>query len=193
MEVGISRQARPRAVVAAAAGAVVLATALLLVPGAPSASAGAGCANAGAEPGEATLRQLKRAVICLVNNKRSSRGKPRLDRNGKLSEAATNHTEKMLAQDCFEHKCAGEPGFGRRVRRSGYPDGADRWKARENLGYAPTPRKMVRAFMNKDASRLNILNENFRDVGIGAGQGVPVEGKPEDKVTYTLVLAWRRG
>jgi uncharacterized protein YkwD len=180
----------------AALGALALTASLMLIPGAPDAGAATQCAHARAEPDEATLRQLKRAVACLINERRRNGGKPRLDRNRKLNSAATGHTEKMLAQDCFAHKCSGEPNFERRIDASGYSDGVDRWRARENLGYAPTPRKMVRAFLDRDtapAARKSLLNPNYRDIGIGAGRGVPVEGKPDDtKVTYTVILAWRR-
>jgi uncharacterized protein YkwD len=100
----------------------------------------------------------------------------------------------MVAQDCFQHRCPGEPGFGARVRQTGYPDGADRWKAAENLAYARTPLKAFRAMMDKRFSRSNILKGTFRDIGIGARPGVPVAGEPDDQdITYTVVFAWRRG
>ena len=190
------RQDRRWSAAAAALCALALAASLMLVPAAPNAGAATQCAHARAEPDEATLRQLKRAVACLINERRRKGGKPRLDRNRKLNSAATGHTKKMLAQDCFAHKCAGEPNFEGRIDESGYSDGVKRWKGRENIGYAPTPRKMVRAFLDKDsapAARKSLLNANYRDIGVGAGRGVPVEGKPDDdKVTYTVILAWRR-
>jgi uncharacterized protein YkwD len=180
-------------VAGAALAVLALAAGLLLGPAAPSAAA-AQCANAEAERGEATLRQMKRALVCLINRQRRRADKRALDPNRKLNRAATSHTEVMVAQDCFLHKCPGEPGFGARVRQTGYPDGADRWKAAENLAYAPTPLKAFRAMMEKRFSRRNILKGKFRDIGIGARPGAPVAGEPDDEdVTYTVVFAWRRG
>jgi uncharacterized protein YkwD len=195
MEVS-TRQDRGRSVAAAAAGALVLATGLLFVPAAAEAEAATQCANAGAHPDEATLAQLKRAIVCLINEKRATRGKPRLDPNGKLNDAAVGHTETMLAEDCFEQQCPGEPDFSARVEASGYPAGAERWKGGENLGCSPTPRRMLRAWMHQRFSRRNILKTDFRDIGVGPRRGAPASKKGCQPgaafVTYTVILAWRR-
>jgi uncharacterized protein YkwD len=156
-------------------------------------AANAACANAGAQPMEVPLRKVRRAMTCLINRERDQRDRGRLDTKRKLKRAAQRHTEVMDEQNCFEHRCEGERGFTRRVRRTGYLRGAEEWAIAENLGYESTPREMLSRFIHKRFSRRNMLNPKFRDIGVGVAWGVPVPDKNEDKfATYTVVFGWRR-
>jgi uncharacterized protein YkwD len=180
----------------AAGGVLVLAAALLIGSPPPEARGGGGCANARAHPADATLRQMKRALRCLINQKRDRRDRQRLSFSRQLNEAASKHTDKMLARDCFEHRCPGEIGLAGRVRRTGYPDGVVRWEASENIGCATTPLNMFRAWMRKDFTRKNMLKADYRHIGIGAAHGSPTtvdRCQPQDDyITYTAVFGWRR-
>jgi uncharacterized protein YkwD len=178
-----------RAMLALAAAATLLA-ALAVRP--PSATA-SGCPFADAKAHTITLNQVRRSITCLINHKRTGRGRRTLDPNAKLQGAAQKHTKVMLAQDCLQHKCPGEPGFNQRMRNSGYLKGAKAWEYAENLGYENTPHQMLRRFVHNRFNRQNMLNRKFRDVGLGVGWGAPVAGVDDSKfATYTIDFAWRR-
>jgi uncharacterized protein YkwD len=113
--------------------------------------------------------------------------------NGRLRLAARSHTKRMLRHDCLEHKCPGEVGLNRRVKRTGYFASAHHWGFAEDLGFDRTPRHMVKRWLNDRFNRRNLLNRDFRDLGVGVGWGAPVSGANDRNfATYTLVFGWRR-
>jgi uncharacterized protein YkwD len=100
----------------------------------------------------------------------------------------------MLAQDCFRHRCPGEPGLNHRVKKSGYTKGWDAFAFAENLGYDNTPRQMVRRWLHSRFNRRNLLDPDFRDIGVGVGWGTPIASLDDSKFeTYTIVFGWRSG
>ena len=175
------------------AATVAMASACL---GAAPAAQAAPCANAEATIDQATGKQLRKAVSCVIDKKRVARDRERLDDNGKLEKAAKRHNRTMLDQDCWAHKCSGEPGLGKRVRRTGYLDGARKWRFAQNFGCALTPRGMVDAWREGDFTRRNMLNPGYEDVGVASAKELvssPPSGCEGDRVTYTVVFAWRKG
>jgi uncharacterized protein YkwD len=171
---------------AALAGAAALTLGLMARSGVTPANAGSGCANANAAPNEASAKQFKAAIICLVNSERSDRGKSRLDVNSKLNKVAKNHTKVMLNQDCFDHECSGEKSLTKRLKSIGYLKG-DSWAYAENIGYEHTPRNMVNAWMGDSYHRGNILANRWVDVGGAALKGTPNPTKPDSYfMTYTV-------
>ena len=182
---------------AAAAGAVALLVALaLLLVQPPQRAAAADCANADATMGEATEKQLRKSLFCLINEKRHQRERKRLDHSDKLQEAARSHTQTMLEDDCWKHKCEGEPPLGKRIRKTGYLDGAREWHFAENFGCATTPRSMLDAWLGSDFQRRNLLNPGYEDMGVFAVKD-QVSNPPSNcdptRVTYTVVFASRKG
>lgn len=65
-------------------------------PGAPAANAGGGCANADARPNEASTKEFRQSITCLIQIERLSRGKDELDINSKLRNVAGDHNATML-------------------------------------------------------------------------------------------------
>ena len=192
MEAGTS-PAVTRAIVAALLAFAAL-LAMTWLASASASAAAAGCAHADDTSQTASREQLRRAVVCLVNEKRDARGKPGLDDDSKLEQAATKHAKTMKRKDCFSHKCSGEPSLGSRVRNTGYLQGADRWHYAENFGCSSTPQAIVNGWMHQDFSRKNILKSKFRDVGVGMQKGVPEPpcmGGPGQS-TFVGVFAWRK-
>ena len=100
----------------AAAGLAVLA--LLLLFGAERANAG-GCQHTDGKASQISIRDAKKAVICLINKKRANHGVRQLEPNGDLNDAARKHSRHMQRHGCFSHECPGEPDLGSRLRRSG--------------------------------------------------------------------------
>src|SRR5690242_21214375 len=106
------------------AGAVIaLAPLTLLISMALGASSGTtsafACAHATDRPHQTSLAKLGKAMQCLVNNKRGKHRLRPLRTNDRLATAARRHTKVMLKEDCFEHRCPGEPPLGKRVKQTG--------------------------------------------------------------------------
>ena len=153
---------------------------------------------ADATVGEATPRQLRKALGCLINAEREARDRRRLRGNRHLGRLARRHTKVMLEQDCFEHQCAGERTLRRRIESSGYLEPGMRYGYGENLGCSRTPAGMIGAWMKNTYHRRNILGRRFRHFGIGGKRGAPYpkgegECSPERRyMTYTVIFGWRK-
>jgi uncharacterized protein YkwD len=189
----MARERRAWGVVVSALALVAFGTfvALAVAPGTTAALAA--CPHANAKPHQTSLANLRKAMRCLINNKRAQHHRGRLDSNTHLAGAAQRHTNVMLRKDCFEHRCPAEASLGKRVKRSGYLKGARSYYYAEDLGFDHTPRLTVRRLMHDSYNRRNILNGDFRDIGVGAGWGAPKKSRDDSKFeTYTILFAWRR-
>jgi uncharacterized protein YkwD len=158
---------------------------------APARVAAPACPHASAAPGQATLEQLRHATLCLLNHARHNA--PPLAANHDLTHIARRHDKRMLAQDCFEHRCQGEARLQKRLRRSGYLEGADTWRYAEELGYENTPAQMVGAWLDHGDEAADLLSPKYTDVGIGVRSGAPEAGVDGSRfVTYVIDLASRQ-
>jgi uncharacterized protein YkwD len=174
---------------AAVAGACLVA----LFTGSAVSRAAPGCAHADDTRAQASLSDLAKATVCLINRERADRDKHRLDSNAKLRAAAKGHTETMLEKDCFKHRCPNEPSLDKRLHKSGYLEHAVSWRYAEDIGCALRPRKMVELFMKDRFNRRNLINAKYRDVGVGAGRGVPSKCNDNQNMsTFTVVFARRQ-
>jgi uncharacterized protein YkwD len=153
----------------------------------------AACPHADARAHKTSLANLRKAMRCLVNNKRDKHGLRSLEDNGRLATAARRHTKVMLRQDCFEHRCKDEPALRKRIKQSGYTKGARAFRFAEDLGFDRTPRRMIKRLMNSGYNRRQILGEDWKDIGVGVGWGSPRRGRNDSNyATYTILFAWRR-
>lgn len=173
-------------------GLIVGGFALLLSLCGPASARAAACAHENAKPGEATSAQFEASIKCLVDKERNQRGLGDLQRNNDLKSVERSHVDLMLRKDCFKHRCAGEKSLTKRIKRSGYLDGADSFSYGENLGYEETPKQMIKRFMADRYHRHNILLRKADQIGVTADRGAPVKGvKDSDFVTYGLLIAGR--
>jgi uncharacterized protein YkwD len=163
-------------------GLLLLSAALVcagLAVSAPAASA-AGCAGADARPGQVSNGTLAAATRCLVNVQRAQRGLPRLRSNRRLALAARRHASDMARNNYFSHRSRSGATVFDRIRRTGYLRGARFWAIGENIawggGSRGTPREIVRAWMNSTGHRANVLDRDFRHLGLGVARGAPVPG-----------------
>jgi uncharacterized protein YkwD len=180
---------------AVAVVAALLVGMTLLLGSPPQSASAAECEHADATIDQATEKQLRKALFCLINEKRHQRDRKRLDHSDKLQEAARRHTQTMLRDDCWKHKCEGEPPLGKRIRKTGYLDGAREWHFAENFGCATTPRAMLNAWLAEDFQRRNLLNPGYEDMGAYAVKeqvSNPPSHCDPTRVTYTVVLASRK-
>lgn len=100
-----------------------------------------------------------RRILDLTNIERGKAGLSPLAFNSKLAAAAQKHSHNMAMQDFFDHRQMKE-----RVEAEGY-----RYSLiGENLTVGnPTPEAAIQSWMNSQGHRENILNPNFRELGVG--------------------------
>jgi uncharacterized protein YkwD len=139
-------------------------------------AAPARCQNVRVSPTD-DVRLATEAVICLLNDERSARRLRPLHSNASLTHAAIGHSQDMVRRRYFAHTGPGHVTFDRRIRRARYRAGA-RSKLGENLawgmGSPSLPIEIVHDWMISPEHRANILDPDFRSIGIGIARGVPV-------------------
>ncbi|MDX2851851.1 CAP domain-containing protein [Streptomyces sp. PA03-3a] len=114
---------------------------------------------------------VETSVLALVNTVRATAGCQPLHADKKLSELASDFSADMAARGFFDHSD---------------PDGDDPWDRAaqagiKNLGGEniargqATPEEVMDAWMNSEGHRANILNCDFKKIGVGAvlGEGGP--------------------
>jgi uncharacterized protein YkwD len=153
---------------------------LSLLAGAVAPASAAECANADIRPSSDNLREVRGAVLCLLNQERSARGLRRLRSNAKLRKAAERHSRSMDVDDYFDHVSPTGSTPLQRVKAAGYLAGASSWSVGENIAWGEqrlsTPREIMSAWMHSAGHKANILNRSFRHVGIGVSLGAPMDG-----------------
>ncbi|QIR41927.1 CAP domain-containing protein (plasmid) [Tolypothrix sp. PCC 7910] len=104
-----------------------------------------------------TIDLLKR-VWDLTNNERRQHQLPDLTFNWELAWAAMKHSANMANQDFFDHR-----DLENRVRSEGYQGSVG-----ENI-YAggSTAEAVVNGWMDSPGHRDNILNPQYREIGVG--------------------------
>ena len=125
-----------------------------------AAASARGCANTHTTIAHASRAQLQRAVACLINEQRHSRGLPGLRENSRLNRSAQGWTNVMVTHRDFSHGA----DFAARISAVGF----DWSNVGENIatGYA-TPVAVVKAWMASKGHCQNILNPQYRYVGTG--------------------------
>jgi len=109
------------------------------------------------------------AMLGLVNHERTSRGLQPLSLNAKARAVARAYSTDMFARGYFSHiNPEGKSPFDR--MKAG---GVSFETAGENLALAPTLELAHQGLMNSPGHRANILNPNYRTVGIGIIDGGP--------------------
>ena len=135
-----------------------------------------------------SVDNAEKAVFCLTNDERTSRGLAAYTWNSKIATAARKHADAAVAQKWWVNGAdphvnpIGNTTPSSRVRAEGYcPSGS--WRIHENVFWGwgsptgPTPRDAVRWWMASTAGhRENILDPGLRDIGVGVAKGAPQPG-----------------
>jgi uncharacterized protein YkwD len=140
--------------------------------------AGASCADQTLAPGPANLAGVAAAQLCLLNGERADAGLPPLKLNARLSAAATAYAADLVKGQYFSHTGRDGSTIRTRLDRAGYLPRNGGWAIGENLawgtGALATPASIMRAWMNSPGHKENILNPEYREIGIGVVAGNPV-------------------
>ena len=139
-----------------------------------------------AAPAAAADQQTQHAVLAGVNAFRASNGKPPLTLDARLTNAATLHSEDMLARNEMTHLGSDGRRLGQRATRAGYV-----WRhVRENIFAGRShPREAVVAWIDSPPHAANILADDVTQIGVGyaAGPGMTADNMPRQ--FWTLLLA----
>jgi uncharacterized protein YkwD len=147
--------------------AILLAAAGLIRVDSPAEAAGGDYAS-GCGGGEIFLYATEKRMLTLHNDARENDGLEPFCVHPTLQKAARAHSKDMIQRHYFSHHTKGsneDPCS--RIRRFGYA-----WSScTENIGYNATPEGMFHSWMRSSFHRRNILDERFREIGIGAYTG----------------------
>ncbi len=138
---------------------------------------GASCPDQALAPTPASLAAMAASQLCLLNGVRADAGLPPLTLNAKLGAAATAYAQDLVAGSYFSHTGRDGSTIRTRLAAVGYlPEDAG-WAIGENLAWGTgplaTPGSIMQAWMNSEGHRENILNPEYREIGIGVVVGNP--------------------
>ena len=161
------------------ASATALSAVVLCLPAATAGAQSASCANANVTPSPSNMPVVRTAILCLLNVQRANHGLLSLHSNPSLGHAAGNYSMAMVRGGFFDHVSPSGSTLVSRVHRTTYLIGVHSWALGENIAYGTgpdaSPRSIVSMWMHSAGHRANILNPRYRDIGIGAALGAPVQ------------------
>jgi hypothetical protein len=114
-------------------------------------------------------------MLELINSARLKAGVQPLAFDDSLNTAAENHSEWMIDTERFSHTGINGTNAGARMKDAGYVFSGS-WSWGENIawmstrnptGWADEVLKLHTNLMNSSGHRANILNNNFKEIGIG--------------------------
>jgi uncharacterized protein YkwD len=118
-----------------------------------------------AQPSQAarSIEQIRTAQISRTNEARHAKGCRPLKPSSNLTRSAQGHANDMSARDYFSHTSQSGRTWVKRIKAAGFKDPGG-----ENIArgfYSATA--VHRAWMNSPDHRRNILNCQFRHIGVG--------------------------
>lgn len=127
-----------------------------------------GCANTDLSATTSTTAKVERAVVCLVNEERTSQGLGALKRDPKLDRAARGHSKDMVKRKFFQHDNPSGKDPGDRIAATGYR--ASFWGENIFLGLR-TAAGVMSGWMASPGHCRNILSPDALDIGVGTAVG----------------------
>ena len=151
--------------------ATVTITALALTV--PAGAQAETCPGAGTLPTPVTIAAAVDATLCLANQERAAVGAPPLSLDPSLSTMAGDYAQRMVTERFFSHTSPDGGGLADRFAAAG----DDVEAGGENLYWGETsmgtPAATINGWMNSPEHRDNLLDPEFRRVGIGIALGAP--------------------
>jgi len=111
------------------------------------------------EPNDVTNIRLSNSLLDWTNSVRERHGLRPLRMEGALARYATRHSSRMADRDVLFHSSASE--MNDVLTGTGW----SQWG--ENIGMAPSLRRVERSFMQSPEHRDNLLRRAFDHVGVG--------------------------
>lgn len=105
-------------------------------------------------PANVPLTSLEKEIIRLTNEERLRRGLPALEVSPELQSLSRKKSENMAKSKSLSHGISPLPPGG------------------ENIAFnQPTAEAVVRAWMNSEGHRANILGRRYQKIGVGMAEG----------------------
>ena len=102
-------------------------------------------------------------VVALTNKRRLQNGLSPLTLNTQLTLASERHSRNMAMQNFFSHTGRDGSSPSDRARATGYSSNAG-----ENISAGlQSPKDVVDEWMNSPGHRANILNRDYKEIGVG--------------------------
>ncbi|WP_319546092.1 CAP domain-containing protein [Ruegeria conchae] len=126
-----------------------------------------------------TASTVEREMLALINQERTSRGLDPLELERNLNESSEDHSTWMLDTDRFSHTGQGGSSATQRMQAAGF-DLSGSWRTGENIawqsergapGISDDVAQLHQNLMNSPGHRANILNPDFKYIGIGIEEG----------------------
>ncbi len=148
-----------------------------------------GCAGSWLRPVPSNEPQVRDATLCLINAQRERNGRVPLTENAMLDRAAVLHSLDMAKRKYFEHADPDGVQPDARIVQQGYPP----ILVGENLAWGETvkssPAVIVSMWMKSPGHRANILEPNYREIGIGMAYEAPeAQPVPKQAAIYTTTF-----
>jgi uncharacterized protein YkwD len=117
------------------------------------------------------LTQLEQGVLTDINAFRAAHHLPALTLSASLTAAARTHSQQMETGGYFAHNSADGTAFWKRIQAF-YPSGNyGFWSVGENLLWSSpdvSPEKALTMWANSPEHRKNMLDPQWREIGISA-------------------------
>jgi hypothetical protein len=126
-----------------------------------------------------TASTFEQQMLALINQERTSRGLEPLQLETRLNDSSEDHSAWMLNADTFSHTGSGGSTATQRMQAAGF-DLSGNWRTGENIawqsergapGISDDVQQLHQSLMNSPGHRANILNPDFRYIGIGIETG----------------------
>jgi uncharacterized protein YkwD len=132
------------------------------------------------------LAKVRAAMLAAVNAERKHAGSPPLTANARLDQAAQHHAVDMLARNYFAHESPEGHTVRERAKDAGYT-----WRAiGENIAEGQTSiAEVMKTWMHSPGHRRNILDRDFKELGVGLALG---KGSGGYKVEWVQTFGARR-
>ncbi|MFD3457938.1 CAP domain-containing protein [Streptomyces sp. NPDC058691] len=136
-------------------------------PAAPAPPASAPSQAPGSAPSGVPVTGNVTTLVKLVNQERSKAGCSALKLNGKLTDAAQEHSADMAETGTMSHTGSDGSTPSDRISAAGY-----NWRSYgENVAYGySSPSAVMQGWMNSPGHKRNILDCSFKEIGVGLAQ-----------------------
>ncbi len=125
------------------------------------------------------LSALESQLLSRINGVRARRGLRPLRLSSRLTAAADQHSASMAQKGYFSHDSANGNSFWKRIASFYGYRGYRSWSVGENLLWSSpdvTPAGGVRMWMTSAEHRANLLDRNWREIGLSAVHAASAPG-----------------
>lgn len=137
------------------------------------------------------LLGLDAQILTRLNATRVAHGLRPLVVSDDLEKAAVSHSRALVRAGVFQHDSPDGTSFAQRLKRFYTPAGYDSWAAGENLLYNTADidaRSAIQAWLDSPRHRENMLEPDWREVGIGSIHAATAGGTFGGESTWVITM-----